>query len=63
MNPTFPWTGLLLLIALGALAWRAAGLARAAGILGFIALEPTMMAHAPVAMTDLPRTAIALADQ
>ncbi|MEO7725328.1 MAG: hypothetical protein ABIU29_11700 [Chthoniobacterales bacterium] len=44
----------LLLLALGALVWRAAGLAWAAGVLGFIALEPTMMAHAPVAMTDLP---------
>lgn len=44
----------LLLVALGALVWHAAGLAWAAGVLGFIALEPTMMAHAPVAMTDLP---------
>ena len=44
----------LLLLAFGLLIWRAAGLAWAAGALGFIALEPTLMAHAPVAMTDLP---------
>ncbi len=44
----------MLLLALGLLLWRAAGLAWAAGTLVFIALEPTLMAHAPVAMTDLP---------
>ena len=46
----------LLLLVLGLLIWRAAGLAWAAGALGWIALDPTLMAHAPVAMTDLPLT-------
>ena len=46
----------LLLLGLGLLIWRAAGLAWAAGALGWIALDPTLMAHAPVAMTDLPLT-------
>lgn len=44
--------GLLLL--LGLLLWQAAGLAWAAGTLGFLALEPTIGAHLPVAMTDGP---------
>lgn len=43
-----------LLLALGLLLWRALGLAWAAGALGFLALEPTVAAHLPVAMTDLP---------
>ncbi|MBA2431012.1 MAG: phospholipid carrier-dependent glycosyltransferase [Chthoniobacterales bacterium] len=44
----------VLLFTLGLLIWRAAGLAWAAGVLAYVALEPTLMAHAPVAMTDLP---------
>ncbi len=44
--------GLLLL--LGLLLWRAAGIAWAAGTLGFLALEPTIGAHLPVVMTDGP---------
>lgn len=49
------WTlhGLMLLV-LGLLAWRAFGLAWAAGTLSFLALEPTVGAHLPVVMTDLP---------
>ena len=44
----------LLLLALGGLLWRACGLPWAAGTLAFLALEPTMAAHLPVVMTDLP---------
>jgi hypothetical protein len=44
----------LLLLALGLLAWRAFGLPWALGTLAFLALEPTVGAHLPVAMTDLP---------
>ncbi|TNJ32854.1 phospholipid carrier-dependent glycosyltransferase [Arenimonas terrae] len=44
----------LLLVALGALVWRAMGLAWALGTLAFLAIEPTVAAHLPVAMTDLP---------
>lgn len=44
----------LMLLALGGLLWRACGLAWAAGTLGFLALEPTVAAHLPVVMTDLP---------
>lgn len=49
------WTlqGLLLFV-LGLLAWRAFGLAWAVGTLAFLALEPTVGAHLPVVMTDLP---------
>ena len=43
-----------LLAALGVLVWRAMGLAWAVGTLAFLALEPTVAAHLPVAMTDLP---------
>lgn len=43
-----------LLVALGALVWRAMGLAWAVGTLAFLVLEPTVAAHLPVAMTDLP---------
>lgn len=50
----------LLLLALGGLLWRACGLAWAVGTLGFLALEPTVGAHLPVVMTDLP-LALALA--
>jgi len=44
----------VLLLALGLLLWRACGLAWAAGTLAFLALEPTVGAHLPVVMTDLP---------
>ncbi len=43
-----------LLLVLGLLLWRALGLAWAAGSLAFLAIEPTVAAHLPVAMTDLP---------
>src|SRR5688500_9053990 len=39
---------------LGLLLWRAFGLAWAVGTLAFLALEPTVGAHLPVVMTDLP---------
>ena len=44
----------ILLVALGLLIWRACGLAWAVGTLMFIALEPSIGAHLPVVMTDLP---------
>jgi hypothetical protein len=44
----------ILLLVLGLLIWRAAGLAWAAGALAFLAIEPTVGAHLPVVMTDLP---------
>lgn len=44
----------LLLLAIGFLLCRACGLAWAAGALLFVALEPTLGAHLPVVMTDLP---------
>ena len=49
------WTlnGVLLFV-LGVLLWRAFGLAWAGGTLAFLALEPTVAAHMPVVMTDLP---------
>lgn len=43
-----------LLLALGLLLWRAFGLAWAVGSLAFLAIEPTIGAHLPVVMTDLP---------
>lgn len=43
-----------LLLALGLLLWRALGLPWAAGSLAFLAIEPSVAAHLPVAMTDLP---------
>ena len=43
-----------LLLALGLLLWRAGGWAWGAGTLAFLALEPTVGAHLPVVMTDLP---------
>jgi 4-amino-4-deoxy-L-arabinose transferase-like glycosyltransferase len=43
-----------LLLLLGWLLWRAAGMAWAAGTLAFLALEPTIGAHLPVVMTDGP---------
>lgn len=45
---------LLLLMAIGFLLCRACGLVWAAGTLLFVALEPTLGAHMPVVMTDLP---------
>lgn len=42
----------MLLVALGLLLWRAAGVAWAVGTLAFLALEPTVGAHLPVVMTD-----------
>ncbi|GHC00778.1 tetratricopeptide repeat protein [Thermomonas carbonis] len=44
----------LMLAVLGLLVWRAFGLAWATGTLVFLALEPTVGAHLPVVMTDLP---------
>ncbi len=44
----------VLLLVLGGLVWRAFGLAWALGELGFLAIEPTVGAHLPVVMTDLP---------
>jgi hypothetical protein len=43
-----------LLLALGLLLSRAGGVAWPAGTLAFVALEPTIGAHLPVVMTDLP---------
>ena len=43
-----------LLLALGLLLWRAFGLPWAAGSLAFLAIDPTVGAHLPVVMTDLP---------
>src|SRR5690606_19398687 len=50
----------LLLLALGLLLWRAAGLAWAAGTLAVLAIDPTVAAHLPLVMTDLS-LALALA--
>ena len=49
------WTfhGALLLL-LGLALWHAFGLAWAAGTMVFLAIEPTVAAHLPVVMTDLP---------
>jgi hypothetical protein len=43
-----------LLLMLGLLLWQAFGLAWAAGALVFLAIEPSIAAHLPVVMTDLP---------
>ena len=43
-----------LLLALGLLLWRAFGLAWAGGSLAFLSIDPTVAAHLPVVMTDLP---------
>ncbi len=43
-----------LLAVLGLLLWRACGWAWAMGTLAFLAFEPTVGAHLPVVMTDLP---------
>lgn len=44
----------LLLVALGLVLWQALGLAWSLGTLAFLALEPSIGAHLPVVMTDLP---------
>ena len=44
----------VLLVLLGLALWQAFGLAWAAGALAFLAIEPTIGAHLPVVMTDLP---------
>ncbi|RZA30390.1 MAG: hypothetical protein EOP92_34985 [Lysobacteraceae bacterium] len=44
----------VLLLVLGLLLWRAFGLAWTVGSLAFLAIEPTVAAHLPVVMTDLP---------
>lgn len=43
-----------LLLLLGLVLWHAFGLPWAAGALAFLALEPSIAAHLPVVMTDLP---------
>ena len=43
----------LLLLCFGLLMWRAVGLAWAAGALAYLAIEPSVGAHLPLAMTDL----------
>ena len=43
----------LLLLSFGLLMWRVVGLAWAAGALAYVAIEPTVGAHLPLAMTDL----------
>lgn len=45
---------LLLLAALALLVWKVAGLWWAAGLLAWLAVDPTVGAHLPVLMTDLP---------
>jgi hypothetical protein len=48
------WAGhALLLLAIGLLCWRAFGLPWAAGMLAFLAIDPTIGAHLPVVMMDL----------
>ncbi|TVQ36273.1 MAG: phospholipid carrier-dependent glycosyltransferase [Wenzhouxiangella sp.] len=49
----FAFNGLLLLL-LGLLAWRIFGPVPAAALLTLVALEPTLSAHMPLVMTDLP---------
>ncbi|MCG6118686.1 MAG: phospholipid carrier-dependent glycosyltransferase [Aquimonas sp.] len=49
----FALNGLLLLLA-GLLVWRVFGLITAAALLGLAAFEPTLAAHMPLVMTDLP---------
>ncbi|RZK98689.1 MAG: hypothetical protein EOP36_21120, partial [Rubrivivax sp.] len=44
----------LLIFTMGLLLWRGLGLAWAAGSLAFLAIDPTVAAHLPVVMTDLP---------
>ena len=44
----------VLLVLLGLALWQAFGLAWATGTLAFLAIEPTIGAHLPVVMTDLP---------
>ena len=47
------FNGLLLLL-LGLLTWRIFGPVTAGALLGLVALEPTLSAHMPLVMTDLP---------
>jgi hypothetical protein len=47
------FNGLLLLL-LGLLTWRIYGPVAAGALLGLVALEPTLSAHMPLVMTDLP---------
>lgn len=49
----FAFNGLLLLLA-GLLVWRVFGLVTASALLGLVAFEPTLSAHMPLVMTDLP---------
>jgi hypothetical protein len=44
----------VLLVLLGLALWQTFGLAWATGTLAFLAIEPTIGAHLPVVMTDLP---------
>lgn len=44
----------MLLVVLGGVLWRAFGLPWSAGTLAFLAIDPTVAAHLPVVMTDLP---------
>ena len=44
----------LLMLGVGLLLWHALGLGWAAGALAFLVLEPTVGAHLPLVMTDLP---------
>jgi hypothetical protein len=44
----------LMVFGLGLLLWRAFGLPWAAGSVAYLAVEPTIAAHLPVVMTDLP---------
>ncbi|MBX3726802.1 MAG: phospholipid carrier-dependent glycosyltransferase [Xanthomonadales bacterium] len=49
----FAFNGLLLLLT-GLLAWRIFGAVPAVALVGLVALEPTLSAHMPLVMTDLP---------
>ncbi|MCH8478678.1 MAG: glycosyltransferase family 39 protein, partial [Wenzhouxiangella sp.] len=49
----FAFNGLLLLL-LGLLTWRIFGPVAATALVGLAALEPTLSAHMPLVMTDLP---------
>ncbi len=44
----------LLLLSLGLAVWRQLGWATAMGTVGFLAIDPTVAAHLPVVLTDLP---------
>ncbi|MDZ3824254.1 MAG: hypothetical protein U0S76_11670, partial [Pseudoxanthomonas sp.] len=49
----FAFNGLLLLLT-GLLTWRLFGAVPAVAMVGLVALEPTLSAHMPLVMTDLP---------